>query len=340
MKAVLSLHPMTKLWFPAILILFFSCDHHRSTCIEAPELSESHVKIQLTRLEDDLFHSTSPRDVLHFLNRHSVIKKEFFGSDQYPSDTILARELYKRISNPYTDSLYHETLAYFGSMDLLKEQFQSAFDYISYYYPSFNPPKIETLISGFASSEMYVSDSLIVIGLEFYLGPTAKYRPVGIPGYILKRYEQSYIVPACILLLSNKFLKQSPKDNTMLADMVYYGKKYYFAKHMMPCTPDSLLIWYDSDELQNVEKNKELLWYHFLEHQLLYETNYEIKQKYMDERPHVFEIGDKCPGRIGSWIGWDIVRQYMSKNSSVTLQQLMNNPNARNILTKSDYRGK
>ena len=105
----------------------------------------------------------------------------------------------------------------------------------------------------------------------------------------------------------------------------------------MPCTHDSLLIWYDSDELANVEENRQLLWYYFLENELLYETNHIVKQKYMDERPNVFEIGSKCPGRIGAWVGWEIVNEYSSKNDDISLQQLMANPNAHDILKGAKY---
>ena len=323
-----------------IYLLFFvgliACSQASETCIDAPELTET-LTVDIERLEDRLFASENPKEVLEFLNDHPVLTREFLGSDQYPSDTILARELFRIIKNPYTDTLLSETKSYFGTMDNLKSEFEQAFSYIKHYYPDFKAPKIRTMVTGFGSSEMYVSNEQIIIGLDFYLGPNAKYRPNGIPGYILKRYDKPYIVPATMLLYADRFLRENRKDNTMSADMIYYGKKYFFAKNMMPCTPDSLLIWYDSDELANVEENKKLLWYYFLENELLYETNHIVKQKYMDERPNVFEIGNKCPGRIGAWIGWEIVKEYHQKNEELSLQEIMANPDAQDILNKAKY---
>jgi hypothetical protein len=230
-----------------------------------------------------------------------------------------------------------EAKDHFGDMTDLKAEFEQAFSYIHYYYPDFKAPKIKTIVTGFGGSEMYVGEKEIIIGMDFYLGPEGKYQPQGIPQYILKRYDIPYIVPATILLYADRFLREDPKDNTMVADMIYYGKKYYFAKNMMPCTPDSLLIWYDGTELANVDENKDLLWYHFLENELLYETNHIIKKKYMDERPNITEIGSECPGRIGAWIGWDIINNYKERNKEITLQQLMANPNAKEILEKAKY---
>ncbi len=323
-----------------ILFLLFlasiACNPTKENCIVAPELTET-IPVVIERLEKRLFAATNPGEVLQFLQDYPVLAREFLGANQYPSDTILAREIFRVIKNPYTDSLRMETENYFGDMGSLKEEFEQAFSYIHYYYPDFKPPIIQTLVTGFGSSEMYVSEERIIIGLDFYLGPGGKYRPQGIPLYILKRYDKPYIVPATMLLYADRFLQENKSDNTMAADMVYYGKKYFFAKNMMPCTADSLLIWYSGEELANVEKNKNLLWYHFLENELLYETRHTIKQKYMDERPNITEIGSECPGRIGAWIGWDIVREYHARNDEVSLQDLLANPDAQAILIGAKY---
>jgi hypothetical protein len=58
----------------------------------------------------------------------------------------------------------------------------------------------------------------------------------------------------------------------------------------------------------------------------------------MGERPNVYEIGEKCPGRIGAWVGWEIVRAYMANNPRVTLQELMEEDNPKKIFTLSKYR--
>lgn len=326
---------MKKLTVFAFLALF-SCNLEKEVCIEAPTLTKT-VPVIIERLENRLFADTNPGEVLQFLQDYPVLAREFLGAGQYPSDTILAREIFKVIKNPYTDTLLMETNKYFGDMSDIKEEFEQAFSYIKYYYPDFKAPVIQTLVTGFGSSEMYVGKERIIIGLDFYLGPKGKYRPQGIPQYILQRYDKPYIVPAVMLLYADRFLQENPADKTMAADMIYYGKKYFFAKNMMPCTADSLLIWYDRKELANVEENRNLLWYHFLENELLYETNHIIKQKYMDERPNVTEIGTQCPGRIGAWIGWDIIKEYHVRNSDVSLQDLLANPDARDILNGAKY---
>lgn len=321
-----------------MLCLFVAFGCKEKSC-ETIDSSAIEVNIELERLEDELFLLESKTEVAEFLERNKILKEHFLVSAQYPHDSILVTSLYNRINNSYIDSLLIETREVFNDLSGIVNGFEEAFRHLKHYYPEIKTPKIQTMVTGMGSSELYVSDSLIIIGLDFYLGPGATYRPLGIPAYILERYQKEYIVPASILLLSNNYIKENFQDNTMLADMVYYGKKYYFAKEMMPCTPDSLLIWYSGQELRDVEDNQQIIWAYFVQNQLLYETSHLTKKKYLDERPKVYEIeiGDKCPGRIGTWLGWEIVNKYMKVNQ-VDLQSLMIEKDAQKIFTLSNYK--
>lgn len=322
----------------SFLIINWSCSSVQ-TCINAPTLDDNdQVVIIIDRLEEQLFSLKTFNEFEYFISSHPLVANEFLGMQQYPSDSVLAFELYKRVTNQYVDTLYKETLASFGDLEDLTSEFELAFSYLKHYYPEFKAPQIKTMITGFGSSEMYVGENEVIIGLEYYLGKNARYRPPGVPQYILPRYDKSYIVPAVILLYADQYLNEDTNDHTMLADMIYYGKKYYFAKQMMPCASDSVLVWYSGEQLTDVEENKDAIWFHFLNNELLYETNHLTKQKYMDERPSVAEIGSKCPGRIGSWVGLDIIRAYMVNNPDISLQELMANSNAKDILIKSKYK--
>jgi hypothetical protein len=172
-----------------------------------------------------------------------------------------------------------------------------------YYYPDTTIPRVYTAVTGFAGSDLFVSDSVIIIGLDYYLGEGVTFRPLEFPQYILKRYRQEYIVPSIFLLWSSGLNKTDIEDKSMLAEMVYYGKAYYFTSQILPYASDSLVIGYSGEEISDVKQNQDVIWAHFVEKQLLYETSHFTKKKYMDERPKTLEIGEKCPGRIGEWLG-------------------------------------
>jgi hypothetical protein len=158
--------------------------------------------------------------------------------------------------------------------------------------------------------------------------------------YLLRQYIKENVVPTVMLLygIDSKYNRTNPTDKTVLADMITYGKAYYFAKQMVPCTPDSVFIWYTAEEIEGSRKNQDLIWARFIEDQILYSNNHMIKQKYLGERPKTIEVGEKCPGRIAQWVGWEIVKSYMTSHSDVTLPQLMEYQNADKLFKESKYK--
>ena len=318
------------------IFTFVACNE---ICTVPDEIVNLREEIIIERLEDQLFACQSVEEVLQFLANHQTLKVQFLGSEQYPNDTILAKSLLDRVNNPYIHTLKMDAEAEFGEMADLKLEFENAFAHIRKFDPTFKAPRIQTLITGFGSSEMIVSDSLIIIGIDYYIGPNATFRPNDFPEYILERFQKEYIVPAVVLILSDKYIRSDYSDITMMADMIYYGKKYQFTKEMMPCTQDSLIIWYSGKQIEDVEDNKQLIWANFLQNELLYETNHLIKEKFLGERPNTYEISAVCPGRIGAWVGWEIVRQYRMKFPEISLQKFMEEPDAKKIFNESNYRG-
>jgi hypothetical protein len=324
------------LWLAITILTLTGCG---LSCELPEEVALNKEEVIIERLEYDLFACNTIEDVLVFLNGHKVLKSEFLGSAQYPNDTVLAQNLLRRIKNPYIDSLLQDVEKEFGDMNDLKTEFENTFARIRTYDPGFPNPRIQTLVTGFGSAEMIVSDTLIIIGLDFYAGPDASFRPNDFPDYILERFQKEYIIPASVLILSNAYISSDYTDFTMLADMIYYGKKYQFTKEMMPCTKDSLIIWYSEKQLRDINDNKQLIWANFLQNELLYETNHINKEKFLGERPNTYEISAICPGRIGAWVGWEILKEYMKRYPDVPLQQIMEEPDAQKIFNNSKYRG-
>jgi hypothetical protein len=315
-----------------VAVLSFSC----STTPDC-EIDSSNTRVSIQRLDKVLFSLKSVDEVGDFLTKHPTLTMEFLGAYQYPNQSFVANELWKRVQHSSMDTLLMEVEERFGDMSDLEQEFSDLFARIQAYYPDFTPPKIQTMVTGFGSSELYITDSLIIIGLEYYTGDGSSYRPLNVPAYILERYDKSYIVPTTALLLANDFIEEDPSDNTLIADMVYYGKKYYFANEVLPCTPDGMLIWYSDEEMKDVNENQHIIWAHFIENKLLFATSHLVKKKYLDERPTTFEIGNKCPGRIAAWVGWEIVNSYMD-NNKLSMQELMMQKDAGLIFESSEYK--
>jgi len=321
------------------LLILGGCGADEETeCVEQPDVLPSRIQVDIIELQDKVTKIETREEMIAFLNENPVVAEVFLKRSQYPNDSIMVTEMLRRFTNPGIDTLHMEIERVFGDLTDLKSELNEAYSHINYYYPEFETPRVKTVMSGI-EHDLYLSDSLLIIGLDYFLGEGARFRPQGLFQYMLSRYSPEKIVPSTMLLygISPRWNKMDANNKTMLADMVAYGKAYYFAKHMMPCTPDSVIISYTAQEINGVRENSGTVWAHFLENELLFETSHMVKKKYLDERPKTYEIGDAAPGRIGTWVGWDIVRAYMRENTEVTLQELMAETDAQKILDGSNY---
>lgn len=312
---------------------------HTERCAFKPNTENIKIDLQWESLEDSLPAITTKEQLKGFLTRHADIRELFLSREDFPSDTTFINERFRKFTNPHIDTLLMETHRVFGDASKLKEEFTQAFANLKYYYPDFQPPKIKTMITGF-EKDIYVSDTLVIVGLDFYLGPNAKYKILNMFEYMARRYHPGFIVPSVMLLygIDSKYNKINTEDRTMLAEMISYGKAYYFAKLMTPCTPDSVLIGYTSEEINGSRANESLIWSRLIEDQVLFSTSAQDKQKFIIERPKTLEVGEKCPGRIGQWVGWRMIESYHENHPDQTLPQIMQNSNAQQMFKASGYK--
>ncbi|NOZ45244.1 MAG: hypothetical protein GXO79_00525 [Chlorobi bacterium] len=86
------------------------------------------------------------------------------------------------------------------------------------------------------------------------------------------------------------------------------------------------------------KKYEEDIWTYLIEKKVLYSTEYMQIKRYIDDAPFTPSFSKKSPGRIGIWVGWQIVRSYMKNRTDVDLIKLMNNNNYQKILNRSKYK--
>jgi hypothetical protein len=330
---------MKKILGSVILIAtLLSCGSDKEdACVFIPEVSQK-IDITIQQYQDSLSAVKSKKELVALLTRQPLFRDYIFRRTEYPNDSVFINEIYRRFTNPHIQTLLSETKKVFGDLSGLEAEFEEAFTNLKYYYPDFTPPKVQTLISGL-ETDMFVSDSLIIVSLDYFLGPGAKYKPK-VYDYLLRQYGKENIVPSIMLIygIDDRLNKTDLSDKTVVADMMAYGKSFYFAKHMLPCVPDSTFIWYTAKEIEGSRKNQDLIWARLIQDNVLYSTSHAVKQKYLGERPKTLEVGEECPGRIAQWVGWQIVNQYMEEHPNTTLPQLMELENVQQIFKDSGYK--
>lgn len=309
-----------------------SCEYLDDDAIEAP--------FKIERLEHSLFKIKDNQSMIAFLKAHQKFSIGYLGLTHVEDLPIVSEQLVQLFQNKHLVTFNEETQRKFGDFKSVEIELGLFFKHIKYHYPAFVAPEVNTVFTGFHfEKDLFVSDSLVVISLDYFLGNGAKFRPPYF-NYFLDRYQPEYILPMIALGVSSKFNEVNMQDETMLSNMIFYGKAMYFTKTMLPCTADSLITMYSAQQMDDINKNAATIWAHFIENKLLFELNRHLIDKYVGESPKVNEIGEKCPGRIGRWLGWEIVKKYMADNPSITLPQLMAEKDAQKIFRVSKYKPK
>jgi len=246
--------------------------------------------------------------------------------EKYTSDQNIL-ELFEAVKSAYPN----------GSLNSELELIEKGLLRFQHYFPERSIPQLKSMISAFTYSTV-VDDSLLVISLDNYLGKDFELYPqAGIPAYKFKYFSREYIVSDALKAwLLTEF--QSKEAQNLLEQMVYQGKIIYLLYAFLPEVEEHLLLNYEAEELNWCRDNAAEVWAHFLEMELLFTTeNYKIR-KYLGDSPFIPGFPEGSPGRVGQWLGYEIVKAYMDRNKGRTLPQLMQMQDANQILQQSKYK--
>ncbi|MFT5251491.1 MAG: gliding motility-associated lipoprotein GldB [Flavobacteriales bacterium] len=316
---------MNKYLILFIPLFFLSCDQKSK---QESTINEISVQIAVVRF-DKVFFETPP-DQLH------KIKKEFpFFFPEGNEDAVWL----EKMQNPLWRELYNEVQTKYANVTALKTDFESLFKHIKYYFPKTKIPKVITVISEMDyDNKVIYADSLVIVALEMYLGKEHKFYQF--PNYIKQNFERNQIMPDVV---AGFFRTVAPPnlDKKLLGSMVYAGKELYLKDLLLPEVSTNDKIGYTPEQLAWCEENESYIWRYFIDKQLLYSDDQKLIPRFINPAPFskfYLEIDNESPGKVGVYIGWQIVNSYM-KNNKVSLQQLLQT-NAQEIFEKSKYKPK
>jgi len=315
---------MKKYLLPfALCLLFASCD--KKSKIEK-EIENIPVSIKVERFDKAFFETT--------VNELPKIKKQFpLFFPQGISDSIWVN----KIKDPIWHEVYVEVQKKYPDFESEQQEIEDLFRHIKYYFPRTKTPKVITLINemDYHAKAVY-ADSLVLISLELYLGKSHKFYEF--PEYLRQNFENSQILPDIVSSFALAKVRP-PSDKSLLSLMIYSGKELYLKDAFLPNYADADKIGYKAEQIKWCEDNEEYMWRYFVENKVLYSSDSRLPNRFINLAPFskfYLEIDNESPGRVGTWIGWQIVRSFM-QNNEVSLSQLLQ-MDAVEIFNKSKYK--
>ncbi|HLA56767.1 MAG TPA: gliding motility lipoprotein GldB [Flavobacterium sp.] len=312
-------------------ILFFlfialtACDK-KSEAEKAIE--EIPMEIKVERF-DKAFYETPPEDLPKLKSQYPF----FFPAGNDDNVWI------NKMKDPMWRQLYSEVEKKYPDFNKEQEEIETLFKHIKYYFPETKTPKVITVISEMDyNAKTIYADSLVIISLELYLGKNHKFYEF--PEYLKENFEERQMIPD----VAASFAKTKiipPTDGNLLSQMVYFGKELYLKDLLIPEYTDAEKIGYKPEQITWCQGNEGYMWRYFIEGQLLYNSDSKLPGRFITPAPFskfYLEIDNESPGRVGQWIGWQIVRSFM-KNNDVSINDMIK-MDARQLFEKSKYKPK
>lgn len=237
--------------------------------------------------------------------------------------------------------LYSDMKKKIPNFEKLDKNLTDAFAHLYYYYPNWLEFDLYTYISKLDfENPIIVADRLIFVATDLYLGknhPAYQYQS----SYLNYTKQPEFIATDVMEHLAYPVAARDNDDNTLLNDMIWWGKVIYFTEAMQPEANDTVLMRYSKKQLDFCEANHVQMWTFFVDNKLLFDTHPDGQRKFIEPAPYTkfgLPFDAETPGMVGRWLGWQIVRSYMRNNPDVSLPQLMANPDSRTIFKNSKYK--
>ena len=294
-----------------LVLAIFSCKNESQT---EEEIAKINIDIETERF-DQLFAKTN-------IETLPVLKKAypFMFSEKLKDSFWLAK-----VNDTLQQLLFTEVDKTFQGFKETEGEIESLFNHIKYYFEAFNPPRVITAINDVDYRyKVIVTDTIAIMALDNYLGSNHEFYG-RIPKFITANLKKEQLVVDLAAEYAKKYIYQSQKK-TLLDEMIYFGKQLYFKDMVVPFKTEAQRIGYSQEALEWAKVNESEIWRYFVEKELLFSTDSKLPGRFINPAPftkfYIEDIDTDSPGRLGQFIGWQIVKAYMEQND-VSLKEML-----------------
>ena len=290
-----------------MILFFFVC----VSCDKKVSLKDN--KIEVVRFEK-LFYNSGSADLNQIKNKYP-----FFFPDSYPDSVWL-----NRLQDPIQLEIFNEITIQYDSVIFLETGLFKFFKSHIELVDKFITPQVITVNTDIDyRNKVILTDSLLLIGLDNYLGPNHKFYD-GIPEYI----KEDFTIPGIFSDVAEKYAYANiPRIEfyTFLDKIIYYGKVLYYKDFTLDIE-DRYKIGYSKVKMKWAKENEYFVWTYFIENNILFNPDNNLESRFINDSPFsrfYLEIDNESSEMIGKYIGWQIVKSYM-KNNETSLKNMLN----------------
>lgn len=227
----------------------------------------------------------------------------------------------------------------FADFSAYQKQLSQALSLYKFYFPEKNIPVIYTYLSGMNQS-VVVGEGILGISLDKYLGsgePLYKKMYPPIPNYQLQLMSPEYVVSDAVRGWVSSDISYEPMKNDFLSRVLHEARTIYITKQMLPELNDTILWGFTDAQLRFCVESESEMWKYLIEQKLLFSTDNMLISKFVDPGPFTKDFTRDSPARAAVWVGYQIVEEFMQRNSDVSLSELTAETDFQKLLNEARY---
>lgn len=235
--------------------------------------------------------------------------------------------------------LYNDCQNTFSDVSDIEEELTWGFHRLRYFFPSIPTPKVYMHISGYSES-IVSAPGILSADIDKYLGKDYDvYKSLFSPYQRVRMYPEKLVSDYLTGWVRSELTEYKIMDNQRLLDyMIYEGKILFLMQILLPDETMENLSGFTTEQLNWLTANEKNMWNTLLQLQHLYSKDVSVIAKYIREAPFTSFYSRESPGRAAIWTGYCIVSSYMDKNPDVTVQKLMLETKAQDVLKGAEYK--
>jgi len=253
------------------------------------------------------------------------------------SDTQYYHELLAFTQHNDMQEAYDSVALLFADFSEIEEELEFAFGQFSVDFPSYPIPEITTFFGGF-NYGVVTYDNNIAIGLENFLGENSKYYSLlGDPSYLRFQKQKKFIASNVMEVWLNEYFQQYLGGRDLLSQLIYKGKVMYCIDKMLPELAMEDKFRFTAEQMDWAQENEASIWQYIVNEDLLFSKDEQQFRTFVNYAPFAKGMPPESPGRVGYYIGYKMVSEYMD-NNKIDVEQLMYLSDSRQFLQQSKYK--
>ncbi|MDR3062292.1 MAG: gliding motility protein GldB [Dysgonamonadaceae bacterium] len=324
-----------EIFFLFVLCFFcFSCTGRKVFCEVNPELN-------VKRFDIDLYQYLNKQSTEESLSASYKTFLDIYGEQVIGIGRPDSIGFYERLntffSEPVLMSLYKDEQFRFKDLSFIDNELNPALVTLLTEFSTLKQPSVYVHVSGL-NQNVVVTDDILSLSLDKYLGTDYPFYQDYFYDYQLQNMTSGRIVPDYLLGFMMANFPFGGNSEVLLERMLYEGKLRYILSRLLPDRNPWEYTAYTKEQYDWCRTNEFRIWKRILENDHLYTSNYKTTSQYMNEAPYTATISPESPGRVGAWVGFQIVGSYMKKHPETSLSNLVDIKDARQLLKESGYK--